>query len=102
MNVVTLTGHLTADPVRRDTTSGVVCEFRLAVDSRPRLWISVEVWGHLAGRCAQHLRSGRHVALTGRLCHDEFVTRSGDKADRWYAKAHQVTFLDRPNESVEQ
>ena len=55
MNVLTLTGRLTADPVRRDTPKGVVCEFRLAVDGRPRLWITVQTWGQLAGRCAQHL-----------------------------------------------
>ena len=30
MNVLTLTGHLVTDPVRRDTTRGLVCEFRLA------------------------------------------------------------------------
>ena len=41
MNVLSVTGVLAADPVRRDTTKGVVCEFRLAVDSRPRLWIVV-------------------------------------------------------------
>jgi hypothetical protein len=79
---------------------GVVCEFRLAVDGRPRLWIVVETWGQLAGRCAQHLHTGRQVAISGRLCHDEYVTRSGEKADRWYAKAHDVTFLDRPREEA--
>ena len=67
MNVLTLTGRLTADPVRRDTPKGVVCEFRLAVDTRPRLWITVQTWGQLAGRCAQHLHAGRHVAVAGPL-----------------------------------
>ena len=30
MNVLTLTGHLVTDPVRRDKPRGVICEFRLA------------------------------------------------------------------------
>ena len=33
MNVLTLTGHLVTDAVRRITTRGLVCEFRLASKS---------------------------------------------------------------------
>ncbi|MBU3688404.1 MAG: single-stranded DNA-binding protein [Actinobacteria bacterium] len=96
MNVLSLTGVLAADPVRRDTNKGVVCEFRLAVDSRPRLWIVVQTWGQLAGRCAQHLTSGRHVAVSGQLLCEEYVTRAGERATRWFSRATAVTFLDRP------
>lgn len=98
MNVLTLTGRLSDDPVRRDTPKGVVCEFRLATHGRPRLWITVVAWGHLAGLCAQHLVTGRTVAVTGSLHHDQYLTRAGDRAERWYCKATQVTFLDRPAE----
>ena len=96
MNVLTLTGRLGSDPVRRDTTNGVVCEFRLAVDGRPRIWITVETWGHLAGTCAHHLTAGRTVGVTGTLVHDHYITRQGDRAERWYCKASHVTFLDQP------
>ena len=96
MNVLSLIGVLAADPVRRDTNKGVVCEFRLAVDSRHRLWIVVQTWGQLAGRCAQHLTSGRRVAVSGQLLCEEYVTRAGDKATRWFNRATTVTFLDRP------
>lgn len=98
MNVLTLTGRLCSDPVRRETGSGVVCEFRLAVDGKPRIWITVETWGHLAGTCAQHLSDGRRVAVSGQLAHRQFVSRSGEKVDVWLAKARNVTFLDRPSE----
>lgn len=98
MNVLTLTGRLGSDPVRRDTSNGVVCEFRLAVDGRPRIWITVETWGHLAGTCARHLHDGRRIAITGTLAHQQYVNRAGQKAERWYAKARNVTFLDRPDE----
>lgn len=97
MNVLTLTGHLVTDPVRRDTTRGVVCEFRLAVDSRPRLWIGVQTWGQTAGRCAQHLHAGRHIAIVGSLICEEYITRAGEKATRWYTRATSITYLDQPH-----
>ena len=46
MNVLTVTGRLADDPVRRETPKGVVCEFRLAVDGRPRLYLTIQTWGH--------------------------------------------------------
>jgi hypothetical protein len=53
MNSVNLTGRLIHDPSPRDTRRGVVASFRLAVDARPRVWIDVEAWGHLAGDAAE-------------------------------------------------
>ena len=97
MNVLTLTGRLSAAPVRRDTPKGVVCEFHLAVDGRPRLWITVQTWGMLAGRCAQHLHAGRHVAVSGPLVCEEYATRAGDRTTRWFTRATTVTYLDRPD-----
>ena len=91
MNVLTLTGRLDSDPTRRETTRGVV-------DGRPRLYLTVQTWGHLAGRCAQHLFAGRHVAVVGALCHEHWINRSGERAERWYAKASAVSFLDRPSD----
>lgn len=98
MNVLTVTGRLADDPVRRETPKGVVCEFRLAVDGRPRLYLTIQTWGHLAGRCAQHLTTGRHVGVTGSLRHEQWITRAGERADRWYARATDVAFLDGPTD----
>lgn len=96
MNVITLAGCVASDPVRRETTKGVVTEFRLAVDCRPRVWIGVQTWGALAGRAAQHLANGRTVAVTGQLIHEEYVNRAGDVASRWYVRATSITYLDKP------
>ena len=98
MNVLTVTGRLADDPIRRETSKGVVCEFRLAVDDRPRLYLTVQTWGHLAGRCAQHLTTGRHVGVTGSLRHDQWITKDDERADRWYARATDVAFLDQPSD----
>jgi hypothetical protein len=59
MNVVAITGYLTADPARKETTKGVVTTFRVGSDDSPRVWVDVESWGHLAGTCAAHLSRGR-------------------------------------------
>jgi single-strand DNA-binding protein len=96
MNVLALTGRLHGDPARKDTGSGVVCEWVLAVDGKPRLWITVETWGHLAGRCAQHLTAGRHIAVSGTLRTKQWVDAAGTRRERWYLRADHVTFLDPP------
>lgn len=99
MNVLTVTGRLTTDPVRRDTTHGVVCELALAVDGRPRLWLTVETW-QLAGRCAQHLHAGRRVAASGALICSEYLNRSGERTTRWFLRANQITYLDGPDDTT--
>jgi single-strand DNA-binding protein len=98
MNSINLTGRITDQPARRVTTAnGVVAEFRLAVDGRPRrLWITVEAWGHEAGKVARYLDAGRHVAVTGRLVQDEYLVRTGHRHTSYKVVAHRVDFLDAP------
>ena len=94
MNVLSVTGRLTSDPARRDTTNGVVCEFRVAVDGQRRLWLPVVTWGKLAGTCKRHLHTGRRVAISGQLCVDEFHASQGELRRRWFLRAEHVTFLE--------
>ena len=93
MNVVTITGRLVSEPARIETSRGVKATFRLAVDGRPRLWIDIDTWGHLAGICATHLTKSRHVAVTGRLECDEWNDRDGQHRNRWHINADRVSFL---------
>ena len=94
--MITLAGRVSSNPARRETVRGVVCEFRLAVECRPRIWIVVQTWGPLAGRTAQHVTSGRTVAVTGSLISEGFATRSGETVVRWYVRATSLTYLDKP------
>lgn len=98
MNVVHLTGRPTTDPARRDTTNGVVAEFRLAVDGRrpDRLWITVEAWGQTAAVVTTHLTARRHIAVSGRLRLDEYHDRTGTKQTRYRVIADRIEFLDPP------
>jgi single-strand DNA-binding protein len=101
MNVVAITGYLTADPARKETTKGVVTTFRVGSDGSPRVWMDVESWGHLAGTCAAHLARGRHVAVSGCLAHAQWSDRDGQRQERWFIRAAHVTFLDRPHSAEE-
>jgi single-strand DNA-binding protein len=101
MNVVAITGYLTADPARKETTKGVVTTFRVGSDDSPRVWVDVESWGHLAGTCAAHLARGRHVAVSGRLAHAQWTDHEGVRRERWFIRAAQVTFLDRPHTAAD-
>src|SRR5262245_54507708 len=107
MNSVNLTGRLIHDPTRRETHRGVVASFRLAVDGRPRVWIDVEAWGHIAGTVATYLTARRHVAVTGRLGYSEYHDHNGHKQSRYLVVCDHLGFLDNPdafrteNDSVE-
>lgn len=95
MNVLTVTGRLTTDPARRDTTRGVVCDFGLAVDGNQRLWLPVTCWGQLAGTCKRYLVKGRQIAATGTLCSSEYIA-NGENRSRLFMRAERITFLDQP------
>lgn len=96
MNSVNLTGRLLNDPVRRDTTHGVVAEFRLTIDGRTTVRIDIETWGHVAGAVAAHLVAGRHIAVTGRWAQREYHDRDHNKRHRDYVIADRLTYLDSP------
>ena len=91
MNVVVMTGRLTGEPARRETTKGVVTTFRIGSDEPPRVWVAVECWGHLAGVCAAHLARRRHVAVGGALSHAEWTDGTGERRERWFIRASKVT-----------
>lgn len=96
MNVITLAGRVASEPVRRETDKSVVSEFRLAVECKPRLWIMVQCWGAVGGRAAHYLSKGRMIAISRQLRSDEYVTRAGVPAVRWYVRATSLTLLDKP------
>jgi single-stranded DNA-binding protein len=67
MNVVSMTGRLVSDVAHRQVDGhGAVAEFRFALDGRKPIYLTVETWGHSAGKAASHLTKGRRVAITGR------------------------------------
>ena len=59
----------------------------------PRGYFDVKCFDAQASACAQYLKSGREVAIDGRLLFDEFQTQDGGYASRVYIVADRVEFL---------
>ena len=108
MNFVIVFGRLGRDPERRSTRDGrVVCNLRVATDFKSREgetrteWHDVVVWGETARACADHLKSGRQVAVQGRLQTRSWDDDAGQKRWRTEIVATRVEFIsglspDRP------
>lgn len=100
MNLAVVIGRLGRDPERRTTKGGTeVCSLRVATDFKPKggeaktEWHDVVVWGDSARACAEHLGSGRMVAVQGRLQTRSWEDESGQKKWRTEIVAHRVDFL---------
>lgn len=104
LNSVMLIGRLTADPELRQTPSGApVCKFRVATNhvykkadgekGERTCFVDVEAWRRLGEICAEFLRKGREVFVSGRLTLDQWQDKSGGKRSRLKVTAFQVQFL---------
>jgi len=85
LNVVTLTGRLTADSELKETQTGTqICNFRLAVNDRRKedktMFLNVVVFGRQAEVLAEHLTKGKLIGVTGRLDIDTYE-KDGVKRD---------------------
>ncbi len=85
MNIVALTGNLTADPQIRVTNSGVtVATFAIAVnegygDKEKTSFPSIVAWGKSADFCGNYLHKGSKVNIKGRLQTRSYDNKDGQK-----------------------
>jgi len=88
MNTVALIGTLVADPELRTDGSGArSCSMRIAVPRRARggqrepgvVYIDVTTFGLEAVDCAERLKRGDRLGLTGRLEREEYRTPEGER-----------------------
>jgi single-strand DNA-binding protein len=98
MNRWTGTGHLTRDPKLLETDGGTaICTLRVAVRRAGKQgadgYFDVKCFDGQAHACADYLKSGREVAIDGRLLFEEFQTQDGGYASRVYIVAERVEFL---------
>lgn len=92
MNTVALIGRLVDNPTAGTSERGVDwCRILLRVGGRRdrNVQVTVIVFGAAAANCRRWLRTGRLVAVTGRLDHDHHH-------DGHCVIAHTVDFLDAP------
>ena len=97
MNSVNLVGRLARDPELRYTPQGTgVCNFTIAVDSgkdRDPHWIDVVAWQQLGETCAQYLRKGRQVAVSGYMQTRKYEAKDGAMRKVVEVVASRVDFL---------
>ena len=104
INVVVVTGNLTADSELRETPGGTpVCKLRIAVNTSRKTadgsweekpnYFNVTVWGAQGANCATYLRKGRPVAINGRLDWHEWTDKEGNKRQSVDIIADSVQFL---------
>jgi single-strand DNA-binding protein len=104
INVCTVVGNLGGDPDVRFFESGA-CTARLTVYVNERYQkngetqeqthrIPVETWGKTAEYCANYLKQGVHVAITGSLAENRWSDQAtGDSRSRLVLKAQRVENL---------
>ncbi|MDQ3933689.1 MAG: single-stranded DNA-binding protein [Actinomycetota bacterium] len=106
MNSVALTGTLIEDPrLHEDDAEPVRCRMRIAVPRHARggqrepgvVYIAVTTFGLEARDCAERLRRGDRIGVTGRIEQDRHHTPEGWRVD------HSVLIdqLDLPPEQKE-
>jgi single-strand DNA-binding protein len=98
MNRWTGTGHLTRDPELETTPGGTaICLMRIGVAGAGKNlgvgYFDVKAFGGQALACAEHLKSGREVALEGRLRFEQWTGDDDRPHSRVYIAADRVEFL---------
>lgn len=99
MNSITLVGRLAAEPASRPLAAGRACRLRLAVERRGgngAMFVDVDTFGPLGEACRAHLRTGRLVAVLGRLEQDTWEAPDGSRRSKHHVVAVGVEFLDGP------
>lgn len=96
MNRVTITGRLTKDPELTDRNGTPICDMRIAENGQngEPMYVDVAVFRRQAEVCAEHLRKGRLVGVTGQLRYSEWQAQDGSKRSKHSIVAQSVEFLD--------
>lgn len=105
---ITMVGNVGRDPeLRRLPDGATVCNFNLAVNEPVRdkagsvhhnpTWFRVAVWGKRAHLCAQTLKKGSAVYVSGRLKPKEWQDRQGERHYTLEVKASDVRFFGLPD-----
>lgn len=98
MNSVSLMGRLTRDPEVRQSQSGTVTAFTLAID-RPTKdkqtdYPRVVTFGRQAESCAKYLKKGSQVGVTGSLQTGSYE-KDGERRYTTDVIANRVEFLSK-------
>lgn len=102
LNVVVLTGRLTADPELKTTQSGVsVCSFCIAVERRYKSgedrvsdFINIVAWRSSAEFVSKHFKKGQMIAIEGAIQTRKYQDKDGNNRTAFEVLANNVQFAD--------
>lgn len=112
LNRVCLAGHLTRDPVVRQTAGGTdVADLGLAINEeytakdgktvQQTCFTDLIAWGKTAVAAGTHLKKGHPVLVEGNLITDQWETPQGEKRNKLRVRVNRIHFLNgsKPNGS---
>ena len=102
LNVVVLTGRLTADPELKTTQSGVsVCSFCIAVERRYKSgedrvsdFINIVSWRSSAEFVSKYFKKGQMIAIEGSIQTRKYQDNDGNNRTAFEVLANNVQFAD--------
>lgn len=102
LNVVVLTGRLTADPELKSTTNGTsVCSFKIAVDRRYKQgeerkadFINIVAWRSSAEFVSKYFKKGSMIAIEGAIQTRKYQDKDGNNRTAFEVLANNVQFAD--------
>lgn len=99
MNIITITGRLTAAPEMRTTNSGKsVCNFTLAVDyfvggEKKADFIRCTAWDKQADVIEKYCDRGDKIGVNGSLHIDKYKDKNGVDKEKSYIRVSSVELL---------
>ena len=102
LNVVVLTGRLTADPELKSTSNGTsVCSFKIAVDRRYKQgeerqadFINIVAWRSSAEFVSKYFKKGSMIAIEGSIQTRKYQDKDGNNRTAFEVLANNVQFAD--------
>ena len=102
LNVVVLTGRLTADPELKSTSNGTsVCSFNIAVDRRYKQgeerqadFINIVAWRSSAEFVSKYFKKGSIIAVEGAIQTRRYQDKNGNNRTAFEVVANNVQFAE--------
>lgn len=102
LNVVVLSGRLTADPELKTTQNGIsVCSFSIAVERRYRAdeekqsdFINIVAWRSSAEFVSKYFKKGQMIAIRGSIQTRRYQDKDGNNRTAFEVVADDVQFAD--------
>lgn len=111
MNVITLSGRITTDPVLKSTTTGkAYAKFNVATHrpistqtgNKKTDFIPCILWGQSAELFASTVKKGHRINITGSMYADDYE-KDGIKKTNFYVNVERFEYVEnKPNTNSEQ